>query len=102
MAKAKLTKEQIIRIFEILVEKNAPILTHQKFRALLDRDQSLATNQIVRQANGNIAYRTVDFDVIDINDEEFWARIEDTPYNDLIEENAAAALVKMAEKLGVV
>ncbi|HPW44990.1 MAG TPA: hypothetical protein PKU96_01305 [bacterium] len=102
MAKAKLTKEQITRIFEILIEKNAPILTHQKFRGLLDRDQNLATNQIIRQANGNIAYRTVDFDVIDINDEEFWARIEDTPYNDLIEENAAAALVKMAEKLGVV
>ncbi len=102
MAKVKLTKEQIIRIFEILVEKNAPILTHQKFRGILDRDQNLAANQIVRQANGNIAYRTVDFDVLDIDDEEFWARIEDTPYNDLIEENAAAALVKMAEKLDIV
>ncbi len=71
MAKVKLTKEQIIRIFEILVEKNAPILTHQKFRGILDRDQNLAANQIVRQANGNIAYRTVDFDVLDIDDEEF-------------------------------
>jgi len=98
MAK-KWTREEIIRLFEILIERNAPIISHPKFRRLLDRDDNLFANQVTREANGNIAYRTVDFDVDDIMDDEFWRRIEDTPYKELIEENAAVALVKMAEKL---
>jgi len=98
MAK-KWTREEIIRLFEILIERNAPIISHPKFRRLLDRDDNLFANQVTREANGNIAYRTVDFDVDDIMDDEFWRRIEDTPYKELIEEKAAVALVKMAEKL---
>lgn len=99
--KRKWTREEIIRLFEILIENNSPLVSHPKFRQLLSRDENLFSNQVTREANGNIAYRTVDFDVLDIEDEDFWDRIENTPYQDLIEENAAIALVKMAEKLNL-
>jgi hypothetical protein len=101
MAK-KWTKEEIIRLFEILIERGAHIVSHPKFRELLDRDKNLLTNQIVREANGNIAYRSVDFDIDGIEDEAFWDRIDETPYNDLIENNAAVALLKMAAKLNII
>ena len=100
--KKKWTREELMRVFEILVENEAPILTHPIFRKLLDRDENLFCNQIVREANGNIAYRLVDFDLDGLDDEDFWEMIDGTPYNDLIEENAAVALVKMAEKLDIV
>ncbi|MBT3182831.1 MAG: hypothetical protein HN337_10055 [Deltaproteobacteria bacterium] len=99
--KRKWKKEDIIRLFEILLENNSPLVSHPKFRQLLTRDENLFTNQVTREANGNIAYRTVDFDVEDLGDDEFWDRIASTPYNELIEENAAVALVKMAEKLNI-
>ena len=100
--KLKWTKEEIVRLFELLVEKESPIVTHPVFRKLLDRNENLFCNQIVREANGNIAYRLVDFDLDGLDDEDFWDLIDGTPYNDLIEENAAVALVKMAEKLDIV
>lgn len=100
--KRKWKREEIIRLLEILLENNSPLVTHPKFRDLLTRDENLFTNQVTREANGNIAYRTVDFDVEGLDDAEFWNRIKGTPYNELIEENAAIALVKMAEKLGLI
>ena len=99
--KRKWQKEDIIKLFEILLENNSPLVSHPKFRQLLTRDENLFTNQVTRQANGNIAYRTVDFDVSELEDDEFWDKIANTPYNELIEENAAVALVKMAEKLNI-
>ncbi len=100
MAK-KWTREEVIRLFEILVERESPLVSHPKFRALLNRDENLLTNQVIREANGNIAYRSVEFDVVDCEDAAFWDRIDDTPYSDMIQNNAAAALVKMAEKFGI-
>jgi hypothetical protein len=100
MAK-KWTHEEIVRVFEILIERNSPLVSHPKFRELLDRNENLFTNQVIREANGNIAYRSVDFDVEGIEDETFWDRIDETPYRDLIEDNAAVALFKMAEKLNI-
>ncbi len=101
MAK-KWTKEEVVRIFEILIERGSPIVSHPKFRQLMDRDGNLLTNQIVREANGNIAYRSVDFDLDGLEDEKFWDLIDETPYNELIENNAATALLKMAEKLNII
>ncbi len=101
MAK-KWTREEVIKLFELLIERGAPIVSHPKFRGLLDRDQNLYTNQVTREANGNIAYRSVDFDVNGIEDETFWNKIDATPYNDLIEDNAAIAILKMAEKLHII
>lgn len=99
--KKKWTREEVVKIFEILIENDSPLVSHPKFRRLLNRDANLFTNQVTRQANGSIAYKTVDFDVVDIADEAFWERIDITPYQELIEENAAVALVKMAEKLNI-
>lgn len=99
--KRKWTKEEVTRLIELLIERGNPIVSHPKFRQLLDRDENLLTNQIIREANGNIAYRSVDIDIDGIEDEAFWNMIDGTPYNELIENNAAVAIVKMAEKLNV-
>ena len=102
MAK-KWGKKDLVQLFEILIERGAPIVTSPHFRKHLTRNESLFTNQVVRESNGNIAYRSVDFKIEEeMSDEAFWNRIEETPYNDLIEENAAVALVKMAEKLKLI
>lgn len=98
----KWTREEIVRVFEILIEQGSNITSHPAFRKLLDRDQSLYANQVTREANGNIAYRSVDFNIDDLSDEDFWSLIDDTPYNELIENNAAIAIVKMAEKLDLI
>ena len=98
----KWTKEEVIRLFELLIERGHPIVSHPKFRRLLDRDGNLLANQVIREANGNIAYRSVDIDIDDLSDEDFWNIIDETPYNELIENNAAIAIVKMAEKLDII
>lgn len=99
----KWTKEEVIKIFQMLIERGCPITSHPQFRALLNRDENLFANQITREANGNIAYDSVDFELDEITeDEEFWNRIDSTPYNDLIEDNAAIAILKMAEKFNLV
>ena len=100
MASKTLSVKELVRLFEILIERNAPIVSHPEFRNHLSRDENLFTNQTIRQANGNIAYRSVDFKVDDkVTDEFFWQRIEKTPYTELIQDNAAVAILKMAEKL---
>lgn len=101
MAK-KWTREEVVRLFELLIERGAPIVSHPKFRELLSRDQNLYANQVTREANGNIAYRSVDFDIDGLDDEIFWDKIDSTPYQDLIEDNAAIAILKMAEKFGLI
>lgn len=98
----KWTREEIVRVFELLIERGHPIVSHPKFRHLLSRDENLKANQVIREANGNIAYRSVDFEVDGLEDEKFWDMIDSTPYQDLIEDNAAIALFKMAQKLGIV
>ena len=102
MAK-KWTKEDLIQIFETLIKCKSDLISHPEFRSLLDRNRNLFANQITREANGNIAYDSVDFELDEITaDEEFWNRIDSTPYNDLIEDNAAVAILKMAEKFNLV
>ncbi|MFH1874666.1 MAG: hypothetical protein ABH859_05715 [Pseudomonadota bacterium] len=95
----KWTKEKLLKVFELLIESDHPIVSHKEFRKRLDRDRNLLANQIIRQANGNIAYRSVDCDPLNLSDEEFWEYIDNTQYSDMIEENAAVAILKMAEKL---
>ena len=96
----KWTRSEAVRVFEILLEKGNDLFSSPGFRNHLSRDESLLANQFTREANGNIAYRSVSFAITDdMSDHEFWNRIEKTPYNDLIEDNAAVAIVKMAEKL---
>src|SRR3989344_6930117 len=93
------TKEEVIRIFEVLIEKKSDLVSHEEFRKHLDRDGNLFANQVIREANKNIAYHSVDFELSDdVSDSEFWARIDDTPYTDMIEENAATTIVKMGDK----
>ena len=94
------TRADLIQLFQLMIERNSPLLQKQEFRKYLDRDQNLFANQVLRESTGNIAYKTVDFKVDEnLSDNEFWNRIDETPYNDLIEDNAAVAIMKMAEKL---
>lgn len=103
LAKHPWTRGDAVRVFEILLERGSTLFSSNAFRQHLTRDESLLANQFTREANGNIAYRSVDFKIEDkMSDENFWDRIENTPYNELIEENAAVAIVKMAEKLKLV
>lgn len=98
----KWTREDAVKLIEILVERNSTVISNPKFRGELSRDQNLATNQIVREANGNIAYRSVDCDILNMSDEDFWEFIDGSNYNDMIEDNAAVAILKMAEKLNII
>lgn len=95
----KWKREELVELFEMLIDSGNSIASHNDFRKHLDRDRNLYTNQIIRQANGNIAYRSVDCDVLNLSDEEFWSFIDDTEHSELIEENAAVAILKMVEKL---
>ncbi|OGQ44814.1 MAG: hypothetical protein A3H42_04130 [Deltaproteobacteria bacterium RIFCSPLOWO2_02_FULL_46_8] len=99
----KWTREEVVKVFEILMERGSNLFSSPGFRKHLDRDRNLLANQVTREANGNIAYRSVDFPIVEeLSDNDFWTRIDQTPYNDLIEDNAAIALMKMAEKLKLV
>ncbi len=96
----RLTKEELIKVFEVLIENECMIHTRPEFRDKYNRDEHLVINQITRGATNNVAYRSVDFDIDNISDEEFWAKIEGSKFLDLVEDNAAASIVGMAEKLG--
>jgi hypothetical protein len=98
----KWKREEVVRLLEMLIERSAPVVTHNEFRKHLTRNQNLYTNQIIREANGNIAYRSVDIDVDSLSDEDFWDVIDSTPYADLVEDNAAIAILKMAEKFNLI
>lgn len=99
----KWTREEAVRVFEIVMERGCDLFSSPQFRQGLDRDQNLIANQLTREANGNIAYRSVDFPIPEqMSDKDFWSQIEKTPYNDMIEDNAAVAILKMAEKLKLV
>lgn len=103
MANKRWSRNKAVRVFEILMERGSTLFSNPHFRKHLNRDENLLANQFTREANGNIAYRSVDFKIEEgMSDNDFWNRIERTPYNDLIEENAAVAIVKMAEKLKLV
>ena len=101
-------REEVVGLFEKLIECGSPIVSHPKFRGQLSRDENLFANQLIREANGNIAYRSVDFDLVDENgiqkmpDDEFWARMDGSLYKEDIENNAVYAMLSMAEKLGIV
>ncbi len=95
----KWTKEDLLTIFEMLIERNSTLSSHRAFRDLLSRNENLLANQFTREANGNIAYRSVDFDCLEMSDEDFWKEMDRTQHRDIIEDNAAVALLKMAEKL---
>ena len=96
------TKEDIIKLTEMLIERDCAVFLHPNFRKGMDRKQNLFANQVVRESQGNVAYRSVDFDLgPEMSDDEFWNRIDDTRYNELIEDNAAAALLNMAERLNL-
>lgn len=97
----KLTKEELIRVFEILIENESALHTRPEFRNKFDRDSNLVINQLTRGATNNVAYRSVDFNIDTMTDEEFWDRIENSKYLDLLEDNAAAAILGMAEKFGL-
>lgn len=99
----KWTRPEAAKVFEIFLERNLDLFSSPAFRQRLTRDENLLANQLTREANGSIAYRSVDFTIEEtMSDEIFWSRIDTTPYNELIEENAAVAIMKMAEKLNLV
>lgn len=95
------TREALIKIYEALIEANSTILGHPEFRKHLTRDQKLYANQVTREATGNLAYRSVEFDVERASDEEFWHKVDESKYRGFIEDNAAIAILKMAEKLNL-
>jgi hypothetical protein len=98
----KWTREDAVKLCELLVESNSTVMSHPKFREQLDRDENLFTNQVIREANGNIAYRSVDCDILNMSDEDFWNFVDGAKYSELIEDNAAVAILKMAEKLNLI
>jgi hypothetical protein len=97
----KWTREELIKIFEMLIENECPLHTRPEFRKHYDRDGHLVINQITRKATNNVAYRSVDFDIETVSEKEFWDRIEKSKYLDLLEDNAAATILGMAEKFGL-
>jgi hypothetical protein len=97
----KFTTEDLIKLFEHLIESNDSITSSNHFRKHLDRDEKLFANQVTKKANSNIAYRQVDCNVMELSDDEFWAVVDKGSYNDLIEENAASDIVKMAKKFNL-
>lgn len=99
--KRKFTKEELIKLFEVLIEHESQLHTRPEFRKHFDRDGQLVINQITRAATGNVAYGTVDFDIDDMSDEEFWARVEGSKYLDLLEDNAASAILSMVQKFNL-
>ncbi|MFA4974492.1 MAG: hypothetical protein WC683_17940 [bacterium] len=103
LATRKLGADRLLGVVERLLTKDAKIVSHYKFREILDRDENLAFNQAIRQARENIAYKDVNFDIDGMSDDEFWARIDmaDRVHDGIIENNAAVNLFKMAEKLGI-
>jgi len=96
------TREEFVTFLEGLVREDIPAYNNPHFRGLLNRDQNLFMNQVVREATGRVAYSTVDRDVLSMSDEDFWRMIDSTEYSELIEENAAIAIMKMAAKLGFI
>lgn len=97
----KWTREELIKIFEVLIENECMLQTRPEFRKHFDRDGQLVINQLTRGATSNLAYRSVDFDIENIDDDAFWNKVEDSKYLDLLEDNAAAAILGMAEKFGL-
>ncbi len=97
----KLSKEDLIKLFELLIEKECSVHTHPEYRGRFNRDENLIINQVTRQATNNVAYKTVDFDLENMSDEEFWSMVEGTKFNDVIENNAAAEILKMAGKFNL-
>ena len=95
----KWTLKDLVKLFEQMLECGSTLTSDPMFRKLLSRNENLFANQITREANGNIAYRSVDFDCLEVSDDAFWENMDKTEYNDLIEDNAAIAMLKMAEKL---
>ncbi len=93
------TKKDLTKLFELLVESGSTLTSCGTFRDKLTRNQNLFANQVTREANGNIAYRSVDFDCLEVSDDEFWKKMDTTKHRDIIEDNAAIAIFKMAEKL---
>lgn len=97
----KWTRDDLLKIIEVLIEKDCPIYCHPEFRKGFDRERNLFANQVIREGNGNVAYRSVDFDIDALSDEEFWGRLTETKHTDLIEENAAVAILKMADRFNL-
>lgn len=97
----KWKRDDVLKIFETLIEGDCPLYTHPEFRKGMTRNQNLYANQVIREANGTVAYRSVDFDIAGVSDEEFWKRIDCTKHTEVIEENAAAAIMKMGERFGI-
>lgn len=90
------TREETLKFIELLLEKDFEF--NGQLLKGLSHDERLALNQYIRQGTSNLAYRAVDFDVETVSDEDFWAKIDGVKYNGTIEDNAAAAIIKMAEK----
>lgn len=99
--KEQYTRQDFVKALEVLIQDEAMVFTHPRFRAGLTRDQNLYLNQMVREANGNVAYRSVDFELENLADDSFWTLIDTTDHSDFIEENAAAAILKMADRLNI-
>lgn len=97
----KWKREDVLQVFEGLIEHDCPIYAHPEFRKGMSRNQNLFANQVIREANGNVAYRSVDFDISNVSDKEFWKQIDGTKHAELIEENAASAIFKMAERFNI-
>lgn len=97
----KWPRAEVVKVFEGLISCGNDITSDRNFRGLLDRDDNLLANQITREANTNIAYRGMDFELPMRADgtadvEEFFARLDALPpaYKRDIEDRATGKILE--------
>ncbi|MFH1654674.1 MAG: hypothetical protein ABIE74_11580 [Pseudomonadota bacterium] len=96
------TKEKVTKVFEILRKNEIPITSHPMVRETLgERDLNLLANQITREANKNIEYASVDFEIDNLTDKEIWARIDASQYAPEILDRGAARIFKNTKKSAI-
>lgn len=93
------TREDFLAVIESLIEADTPIYCHGEFRKGMERDQNLYVNQVIREANHNVAFKSVRFEFDpESDDAQFWSRIDASRHSEFIEETAASAILKMAQR----
>lgn len=95
------SRKDLLKVTEALIDMDCPLFTHPRFRKGFSHDLNLFANQIIREANSNSAFRSVDFEIDGLDNGSFWDMIDDTKHADFIEETAATNLLKMAAKLNL-
>jgi len=102
MMKSNLTTEEKALVVAAVIDGGSSLHSNRDVLEVLSRDERLALNQIIRQANGLVAYKHVqDLDVTD--HKAFFAAFDRLPAHEqeIINDNATFALLENAKKLNI-